>query len=639
MTQTTLPADVDFAPADLLIRAPGPLHGMGAVLENGGCTFRVWAPFADAVAVVGDFTAPPWDVRIPLRRDSEGGGGHDYWSAWVHGVKDRDQYKFVLTAQDGREIWKLDPYCRDATGEIDLVTNQPRENNAVVDDPAFDWGDETFRMPNWNELVIYEMHIGTFNNTDGKSGTFDEAIDRLDHLVELGVNAIEVMPAEDFESETSMGYNPNFLFAIDDAYGTQNAVQRFVKAAHERGIAVIFDVVYNHFGPGSADSLWQFDGWRKGDYGGIYFYNDARALTDYGDNRPDFGRPEVRQFIRDNAMMWLHEYRADGLRFDSCLNIRRAVGKGQDHGELPEGWALLQWINNDKDADLPWNLTIAEDLQDNEWLTKETGAGGAGFNSQWDVSFFHAVKDAVVAPNDESRDVGAIVRALQHRYNNDAFRRVVYSESHDEVTIQNGNWLGRMPEKIWPGRADSWDAKKRSTLAAALALTAPGIPMLFQGQEFLEWGTWSDNPASNPNAMLDWSKKQTFRGIFDLYRRLVALRRNRDHNTRGLTGQNLNVFHVNHDARVIAYHRWMNGGPGDDVIIVANLANRAYDAYNIGLPRGGTWFLRFNTDWSAYDPTFSNKGYDTTATPGGNQGLPFNGNVAIGPYSVIVLSQ
>jgi 1,4-alpha-glucan branching enzyme len=642
VTQSLPPVDAaardSVPPTDLLVRAPGPMHGMGAVLESGGCTFRVWAPFAETVAVVGDFTTPPWDVRIPLRRDSEQGGGRDYWSAWVHGVKDRDQYKFVLT-RDGEEIWKLDPYCRDATGEIDLATGQPRDNNAIVDDPAFDWGPEAFRMPNWNELVVYEMHIGTFNNADGKSGTFEEAIDRLGHLAELGVNAIEVMPAEDFESETSMGYNPNFLFAIDDAYGTQNAVQRFVKAAHARGIAVIFDVVYNHFGPGSADSLWRFDGWHDGPYGGIYFYNDPRALTDYGDNRPDFGRAEVRQFIRDNAMMWLHEYRADGLRLDSCLNIRRAAGKGQDHGEIPEGWSLLQWINNDKDRELPWNITIAEDLQDDEWITRETAAGGAGFNSQWDVSFFRAVKDAAVAPGDDSRDVAAIARALAHRYNGDAFRRVIYSESHDEVTIQNGDWLGRMPEKIHWGHADSWESKKRSTLAAALVMTAPGIPMIFQGQEFLEWGTWCDNPAVSPNAMLDWSKKERFRGIFDLYRRLIALRRNRDGNTRGLTGQHLNVFHVNDDAKVIAYHRWMLGGPGDDVIVVANFANRAYDSYNVGLPRDGTWYLRFNSDWSAYDPSFSDKGYDATAAPGENQGMPFNGNVALGPYSAIILSQ
>jgi len=610
------------------------------VLEGVNCTFRVWAPFADAVQIAGSFTTPPWEVRIDLARENPlPGPGYDYWSAYIRGVEDHDQYKFVLR-RGSREIWKLDPYCRDATGRIQV--DGTIFNNSVVDDPAFEWGNKPFSMPKWNELVIYEMHIGTFNNVEGKSGTFDEAVDKLGHLVELGVNAIEVMPAEDFESETSMGYNPNLLFAIDDAYGTQNAVQKFVKEAHSRNIAVLFDVVYNHFGPDTGDCLWQFDGWSKDDrqdLGGIYFYNDDRAKCDFGD-RPDFGRPEVRQFIRDNAMMWLHEYRADGLRLDSTLNIRKAVGKGHDRGDLPEGWALMQWINNDKDGELPWNLMIAEDLQGNEWITKETGAGGAGFNSQWDVSFYHTLKDAVTAAADESRDIRTIAHALEKRYNNDAFRRVIYSESHDEVTIQNGEWLRRMPEKIWPGKADSWEAKKRSTLAAALTLTAPGIPMLFQGQEFLEWGTWTDNPdIRGANAMLDWSKKNRFHGIFKLYSRLVKLRRNTDGNTHGLTGQHINVFHVNNAAKVIAYHRWMEGGPGDDVVVVANFSHTSYDSYNIGLPRLGQWYLRFNSDWSDYDSSFGNKGYDTTANPGSNQGMRYQGNVGLGPYSAIILSQ
>jgi 1,4-alpha-glucan branching enzyme len=621
------------------VRAPGPMHGMGAVLEDGGCTFRVWAPFADRVWVVGSFTKPVWTERIALARDAASGAGQAFWSVWIRGVADRHEYKFVIVRGD-RELWKVDPYCRDATGRID-PQGRARDNNGIVDDPVFDWGDRVFAMPSWNDLVIYEMHIGTFNNEAGASGTFEEAVNRLDHLVELGVNAIEVMPAEDFESETSMGYNPNLLFAIDDAYGTQNAVQKFVKAAHARGLAVIFDVVYNHFGPGTGDCLWQFDGWSRDDrpdLGGIYFYPDERAICDFGD-RPDFGRPEVRQFIRDNAMMWLHEYRADGLRVDSTVNIRRAIGKGRDLGPIAEGWGLLQWINDDKDRDLPWNITIAEDLQNDEWITKETGAGGAGFNSQWDVSFFQALCGAVTAPTDDSRDMQAIAEAIGRRYNGDGFRRVIYSESHDEVTIRDGKRLGRLPEKIWPGNADSWPAKKRSTLAAALALTSPGIPMLFQGQELLEWGSWSDNPKDNPNAMLDWSKKDRFRGIFDLYRDLVRLRRNWFNNTRGLRGQNLNLFHVNEGGKVIAFHRWADGGPGDDVVVVANFSGRPYDAYTIGLPREGTWFLRFNSDWSGYDPTFGNKGYDTTAGGGGTQGMPFHGDVGLGPYSAIILSQ
>ena len=203
--------------------------------------------------------------------------------------------------------------------------------------------------------------------------------------------------------------------------------------------------------------------------------------TDFG-SRPDFGRPEVRQFIRDNAMMWLHDYRADGLRLDSTVNIRR-TGRGDN----PDGWSLLQWINNDKDREQPWKIAVAEDLQNNEWLTKTTGAGGAGCNSQWDKSFYDAVKDALVQVRDEDRDMGRVKDAIYGRYNGDAFQRVIYTESHDEVTVQNGVALGRMPEKIAWGRADSWEARKRSTLGAALVFTSPGIPMIFMGQEFLEW--------------------------------------------------------------------------------------------------------------------------------------------------------
>ncbi|KAJ9641041.1 hypothetical protein H2199_005709 [Coniosporium tulheliwenetii] len=611
-----------------LLAAPSTVDGMGAVIqpERRECTFRVWSLFADAVYVVGSFTTPPWDIRIALARDNPmPGDGHHYWSAHVGGVRDHDQYKFIIQRGSRAPIWKLDPYCRNATVSLD-ANGQSRPNNSIIDDPTFDWGSSPFHMPSWNELVIYEMHVGTFNNIEGRAGEFDEAVQKLDHLVELGVNAIEVMPAHDFETKTSMGYNPSLLFAIDEAYGEQQAVQKFVKAAHAKGIAVIFDVVYNHFGPGSGDCLWQFDGWSQNNRGGIYFYNDDRAICEWGENRPDFGRPEVRHFIRDNAMMWLHEYRADGLRFDSTVNIHRAMGKDNyDRGGIPEGWELMKWINNDKDAELPWNITIAEDLKHNEDITKETRHGGAGFNSQWDVSFYHALKDAVTRP----ADVGAIADALQRRYNGDAFRRVIYSESHDEVTIKSGVWLGRLPEKIDPGNADSWKAKKRSTLAAALTLTAPGIPMLFQGQELLEWGTWTDNPEiSHANSMLDWSKKERFRGIFELYRRLVALRRNRDGNTRGLTGQHLNVFHVNRGAKVIAYHRWMNGGPGDDVIVVANFSEDSFDSYNVGLPCPGTWYLRFNSDWDMIPPQ----------TPG-NHGMKYQGNVGLGPYSAIILSQ
>jgi 1,4-alpha-glucan branching enzyme len=600
---------------------------MGSILHGGGATFRCWAPNAQAVWVAGDFTAPSWDGgKVALARDSAvpGNEGYYYWSGFVPGVAAGAQYKFMIQnpGVSGSPLWKLDPYCSDATSAT---------GNAVTVDPTFVWSSTSFQMPRWNEMVVYELHVGTFNAQPGRLGTFADAIGRLNYLQALGVNVIEVMPAEDFDTETSMGYNPALPFAIDDAYGEPKAVQQFVDAAHARGIAVIFDVVYNHFGPeGLGACLWQFDGWSQDGYGGIFLYEDDRASCPWGQkNRPDYGRSEVRQFIRDNAMMWLHQYRADGLRFDSVVNVRRVIDNSSvDHGDNPQGWELLQWINDEKNASLPWNITIAEDLQNNDWVTKTTGAGGAGFDSQWDPTFRDSIRSAVAATDDASRDMGRVAAAIGKSYNaSGMFQRILYVESHDEA-----NKL-RLPDVIWQGNATSWAARKRSTLAAAVALTAPGIPMIFQGQEFLSWGQWTDQQP------LQWSQAGTFSGLVDLYRDLIRLRRNWNNNTRGLAGENINVFHVNYDGKVIAYHRWRDGGPGDDVVVVANFSSQRFDSYNIGLPREGTWYLRFNSDWSAYAGDFSNVGYDTTAQQGTNQGMPFNGNVGLGPYSLIVLSQ
>ena len=554
--------------------------------------------------------------------------GYRYWSVFVPGAQAGDAYRFVLRDPkpqpenpDGM-IWKMDPYCRDATSSA---------GDSVVIDPTFNWPAEVFQMPNWNELVIYELHIGTFNARPGAVGTFQDAINRLDHLRDLGVNAIQVMPAEDFDTETSMGYNPGLPFAIDDAYGQPKAVQEFVKQAHARGIAVLFDVVYNHFGPeGLGPCLWRFDGWSQDDYGGVYLYNDERASCAWGTkNRPDFGRSEVRQYLRDNATMWIHEYHADGLRFDSTVNIHRVVDHdGNDRGDNPAGWGLLQWISSEKNRELPWNILIAEDLQNNDWLTKPTDAGGAGFDAQWDAMFRSTIRQAVAMPDDQARDMGAVAAAVGKSYNAAGmFQRVVYVESHDEARVL------RLPDLIWQGDASGWPARKRSTLAAALLFTSPGIPMLFQGQEFLEWGSWNDRQP------LDWSKKDAFAGILSLYRDLIRLRRNWYNNTRGLRGPKINIFHVDHAAKVIAFHRWADGGPGDDVVVVANFSTRPFASYNVGFPRPGRWYLRFNSDWSGYWSDFTNVGYDTTAGGGPNQGMPLSGNVGIGAYSAIVLSQ
>jgi 1,4-alpha-glucan branching enzyme len=438
------------------------------------------------------------------------------------------------------------------------------------------------------------------------------------------------MAAGEFAFDHSWGYNQSYMFAIEHLYGGPNGFRAFVAEAHSRGIAVIFDVVYNHIGPSDCD-LWQFDGWNENGDGGIYFYNDWRRRTPWGDNRPDYGRGEVRQYLRDNAVRWLEQRGCDGLRWDATGYIRNVDGVDDDSADdIPDGWSLMQWINGEIASRQPWKLTIAEDMQQNPWLTRAVSDGGAGFSAQWDAGFVHPIRAAIIGMDDAARDMNAVAAAIGREDNGSAFTRVVYTESHDE----DANGHARVPEEIWPAHADSYYSKKRSTLGAAIVLTAPGIPMLFQGQEFLQYGYFDDATE------LDWSLVRSQSGIVGLYRDLVRLRRNWFDNTRGLRGQGVNVHHVNSSDKVVAFHRWDQGGAGDDVVVVLNFANRKYDGYTLGFPRGGIWRVRLNTDWNGYSGDFGNaRSDDVAATPASRDTMNFEGTVGLGPYTAIVLSQ
>lgn len=598
---------------------------MGAFPYPDGATFRTWAPSATSVHVAGEFNG--WSATAtPLQHEAGG-----YWSAYLPGAKAGQQYKFVITNhQTGQQpLWRNDPYARA------LSEPAPSPENSVIAEHDYAWQAAGYETPAWNDMVIYEMHIGTFvfdpSNHHGGRGTFASAVTKLDYLRDLGVNAIEIMAAGEFDTDTSWGYNPAYIYAIEHSFGGPNGFRRFVDECHRRGIAVIFDVVYNHLGNPAGD-VWQFDGWSpdpKANTGGIYFYNDERKMTPWGDTRLDYGRPEVRAFIRENALRWLTDRYVDGLRWDATGYIRNIYGNNNDPAhDIADGWRLMQEINGDIEADQPWKISIAEDMQDNSWITRDAGTGGAGFDSQWGAGFMHTLRNAVIASDDAQRDMFAVARAIA---GGDACNRVLYTESHDEVGSKGSQ---RVPEMIWPGHADSYFSKKRSTLGAAVVFTSPGIPMIFQGQEFLEDRFFTDSRE------LDWTKATRNSGLVTLYRDLIRLRRNCFNNTRGLRGNNANVFHVNNDDKVIAFHRWENGGPGDDVIVVANFGNRAFNSYNLGMPRAGTWWVRFNSDARLYSPDFGDTfSYDTTAVDGGRDNMPFNANVGIGPYTALILSQ
>jgi len=207
---------------------------------------------------------------------------------------------------------------------------------------------------------------------------------------------------------------------------------------------------------------------------------------------------------------------------------------------------------------------------------------------------------------------------------------VIYSESHDELA----NGKARVPQEINPEDPKGWYARKRSTLAAALVFTAPGIPMLFQGQEFLEGGWFRDT------VPLDWDQRDEFHGILRLYRDLIRLRLNRDGCTRGLCGQFTQVHHQNEESKVLAFHRWDQGGAGDDVMVVVNFRQQPQQDYVVGFPAAGTWELRLNSDWQGYSDDFENHpGSDVTAVACDCDGLPAQAALNLGPYSVLIYSQ
>jgi 1,4-alpha-glucan branching enzyme len=590
----------------------------GSWPTGSGAAFRVWAPNATAAAVqLLDGALAGRSVQLA----AEDGG---YWSADVAGAAAGDGYLYAITS-GSQVLSRIDPYARRVTNSAGSAF--------VYDEQQFPWGNRPYQSPSWDDLVIYELHVGTFGDAPGSPvANLEEAAAFLPYLQGLGVSAVELLPVAEFAGDRSWGYNPAVPFAVESAYGGPDALKAFVQAAHDLGIGVILDVVYNHWGPGDVDHcLWQFDGWSQDGLGGIYFYQDWRRPTPWGEkNRPDYGRPEVRQYLRDNALSWLRDYRLDGLRMDMTAYIRNVDGGGDPARDIADGWLLLQEINTDITAAQPWKIVAAEDMQGNDWITRPVTDGGAGFPTQWDPDFVRQLRQAAITPDDASRDISAVAGALARQYSGRALARVIYTESHDA----DANGGARVPQEIDPSEPGSYWAKKRSTLAAAAVFTAPGIPMLFQGQEFLESKWFSDDRP------VDWSKRGTYAGIVQMYTDLIHLRRNTSGTTAGLRGGGIQVHHVNPAGKVIAYRRWADGGPRDDTLVLLNFCSQAYDSYTIGVPGPGQWRVRLNTDWPGYDASFGGQpSDDCQARDEPRDGFPWSINVGLGPYTAIILSQ
>lgn len=577
---------------------------MGSIPYDEGVAFRVWAPHADGVLVTGDFDG--WEADQHRLTHEDGG----YWYAEVPGTEPGQEYQYALTLGE-HTAYRIDPYARAVTNSIG--------NGIIVDPSACDWADDAFQCPPHEELVIYETHIGSFvgsGGPDGAVGDLEGLTGKLDYLKALGVNAIELMPLMEFAGDYSWGYNPAHVFAVESSYGGPEALRVFVKEAHSHGIAVIIDVVYNHFGPSDL-GLWQFDGWSQNGKGGIYFYNDWRSATPWGDTRPDYGREEVRRFIRDNALMWLREFHADGLRLDMTPYMRSVDGSGW---EIDEGWSLMRWIAESVREERPDAIVIAEDLHGEAAVTS-TGPGGAAMHAQWDNQFVHPVREALTTVHDADRSMPAVAGAITTRYQH-AFDRVIYTESHDEVA----NGKARVPSEVMAANADGWHSQKLSTLGAALVLTTPGIPMIFQGQEFLEDEWFRDS------VPLNWDRAEHFRDIVRMFRDLIWLRRNLGGDSGALRGQHVQILDVDDTRKVLAFHRADDSG--GHAVVVANFSAQPVVG-TIGMPgRHGTpWRVRFNSDAGTYSALFGDHATAELVTD--DEG---RASIDIGPYSLVVFT-
>jgi 1,4-alpha-glucan branching enzyme len=608
---------------------PAPLGGH---LHAGGASFGAWAPNAELVEVAGDFGT------VPMMR---GDGG--IWTADVAGATAGQSYQYVIHFQ-GKTFDRADPRSVQLVG--DSGRKQPR--SVLYDAGVYLWQNDSFVPPSPERQVVYELHVGTFNDVAGPgTGTWQSAIARLDALADLGINMIEVMPPGEFPGSYGWGYDPNFPFAPVGLYGTPDDMKAFVDRAHGLGMGVIVDVVHNHYSKDDRDhpslSMWCFDTGDGCADGGIYFAGEPGSP--WGP-RPNYAAPEVHDLVVDSVLAWARDYHVDGFRWDSCIYTRRTDWNPAHGQDLPDGARLMKDMNAAVHALKPSIITIAEDLVGWSAITNPLDpahlndyGSGYGFDGQWDDGFFYDVKRTVVAAAGlgagGSLDLGAITGSIQRTYSGDVSHRVIYTEDHDKVAPQNGADKVRLPVAIAPSDPTGLPARKLSTLGAGVLLTTPAVPMLFQGQEFLETLPFPFNRGT----ALDWANADRYSGIRSLYRDLIRMRKNAGGNTAGLTGRHVRVSHADPHTAVVVYHRWDRGGPGDDVIVVLNLGPVTQQP-TIGLPAAGTWYARFNSDAQRYSPDFGNTpAHQFTATAMGQDGEPYATAVTVGPYSLLVMSQ
>lgn len=457
-------------------------------LDSGAWIFRVWAPHAQWVSLVGDFCG--WDISaFPLKKTDERG----VWERTLDGLQTYDAYKYAIGTPGGDTIYKADPYaCHFAL--------RPDTSSKIFDISGYLWNDSAWmksrgKKPAWNRpMNIYEVQLGSWlRYEDGHYYSYTAIADKLlDYVIDMGYTHIELMPVTEYPFDQSWGYQVTGYFAPTSRYGTPFDFMEFVDRCHQRGIGVLMDWVPAHF-PKDASGLYEFDG------ACCYEYEDPlmREHPDWGTRVFDYGRPEVISFLISSACYWLENYHIDGLRVDAVasmlyLDYGRRDGQWRpniygDHGNL-EAVALLKNLNNEVHASFPGALMIAEESTAWPLVTGSTEQGGLGFDFKWNMGWM----------NDSLEYISKPPLFRHHMQDKLTFAMTyVYSEhyvlplSHDEVVHGKCSLLSKMP--------GTYEEKFQNLKAFYGYMTAhPGKKLLFMGGEFGQFIEWNEEQS------LDW---------------------------------------------------------------------------------------------------------------------------------------
>jgi 1,4-alpha-glucan branching enzyme len=666
-------------------------------IVGSGATFRAWAPRATAVYVNGFFAGVRRTGQAPdllMTMDANG-----YWSGFLPEAAEGDPYIFYVVGAGSSGI-KRDPYARELAN--DLAAPFPVCPAVIREAKAYPWHDAGFRAAEIPDHVVYQLHIGTFSPAaPGWAGTYLDVIEKIEYLVALGVNVVQPLPVYEMEDSPSLGYpglgyqgSDLFSPAIDYAVYHEDSLARslltinrlltakgfaamtledirpgyaqikaMVDLLHVYGIAVGFDVVYNHAGgwgqtytvPKTVDpsgvlhgddySLYFWDRASTSGTNGRYDNNQSLYFTDQGFvGGLSFAlwNADVRGFLLNNARFHLQELHVDGFRYDE-ISMLLAMNAAS-------GWEFCIELTQAARATCP------RVLQNAEYWPSEFGApaplmvtpvadGGLGFDTVQHDGMREAIRTAVgqaAAGAGAYVGMSGIAMAMWPAGFAHAWQTTPCVENHDIVKAGEKPRISALADEA---NHRSWYARSRSRVATALLLTAPGIPQLFMGQEFLEDKQWCPDPRT-PEHMIWWgglaagANGKTLDPAMGEHLRFtqdaVRLRCERP----ALRGEGLNVFFVSDADRVIAFQRWVVGA-GQDCVVVATLAESTWWGYRIGFPSAGRWVEVFNSD--VYDnwvnPQVAGNAGGVTAEWVQAQGMPASASVVIPANGVVVFAK